>query len=603
VPITDKGVTESVTAKKALRPYFSLDKRELSCNFDIRNLSWSIGMGHRKIYQIFILALAVSLARVTSAQWEYGGKPIGLRSPSTSALAVAHIGEGNIVVAWDRIRGGDYDIYAQCLDSAGYELWGEGGMIVYEDEGIRQDYPAVLPDGEGGIFIVWSDWRHTPEEGIALYGQRLDGLGNHLWEPDGMRLTADTMSHEYATLYDDGHGGFVAVYRSRYDWDVNVGAQRVDGDGRILWDSAGIALTSADHDQSVPKTCMATDSTFITCWRDSRDMPNFRYDIYMQKFDLAGSIIWEPDGLPAVHWPHDQGYLYDGHDIVADGQGGAVVVWVDERTLYNSVLFADRFSPSGQSLWQENGMQLGSNLLYGAGSCQAFRIGDNFMFRWGGAGNGFRVSYLDANGGSIWDEPVTIDTSYVYRMFMEPEGIFKYLTAYIGEPFTYGAGMKVDTTGYRFWPDYPLIGRDILSESEHTATDGFGGMIMVWKASGSGYIKIAKIYEDGHVGGDSSTAVFEVAENKPEGIALFQNYPNPFNSTTTIRYRLEEKENIIIEIFDLLGRKILHDELADQIAGYHNYHLKMDRFPSGVYFVKLSADKGWSSAININLLK
>jgi hypothetical protein len=271
--------------------------------------------------------------------------------------------------------------------------------------------------------------------------------------------------------------------------------------------------------------------------------------------------------------------------------------------LYNSVLFADRFSSSGQSLWQENGMQLGSNLLYEALECQAFKLDDNFMFRWGGPGNGFRVSYLDVDGDFIWSEPVTIDTSYVYRMFMEPEGIFKFNTAYIGQPFTYGAGMMVDTTGYRYWPDYPFIGRDILSESQRLATDGFGGMIMVWKASGSGYIKIAKIYEDGHVGGDSSTAVFEDTENEPEGIALYQNYPNPFNNITTIRYRLQEEGDIVIEIFDLLGRRILYDELAGQAVGFHNHRLNMDRFPSGVYFVRMSTVKRRSSAINIILLK
>lgn len=551
-------------------------------------------------YCISLIVISAFTISPALAQWEYGGKVIGLRSPSTSALAVAHRGDGNIVVAWDRIRGGDYDIYAQCIDSAGYEMWGEGGMVVYEDDGIRQDFPAVLPDGEGGVFVVWSDWRHTPEDGIALYGQRLDSLGNFLWDFDGVRLTADTVNHEFPQLYDDGHGGFIAVYRSTNS-SPNIGAQRGNANGRILWDSSGIVITAAPDAQIFPKTCRATDTTFITCWKDWRDSPDLGSDIYLQSFDLEGNILWDPDGIPAVQWPNNQGYYYDtGHDIVCDGYGGAVVVWVDQRTLYNWVLFADRFSSSGQSLWQANGMQLGSNLLYYSQECQAFRIGSNFMFRWSGD---FMVSYVSLSGDFIWDEPVVLDSNHVYSMFMEPEGVFKFLTAYIGEPFSYGAGAKVDTTGFRFWPDYPMIGADIRSESERVLTDGYDGMIMVWKASSSMDIKIAKIYADGHVGGDTLTSVFEDDIQLPAGIILFQNYPNPFNSSTTIRYRLGKKSDAIIEVFDLLGRKILHNDLSDLNAGDHNYKVNMDAFPSGIYFVRLATGAVLSGSIKMVLAK
>ncbi len=554
-------------------------------------------------YCIFLIAISAFSISPALAQWEYGGKVIGLRSTSTSGLAVAHIGDGNIVVAWDRIRGGDYDIYAQCIDSAGYEMWGEGGMVVYEDDGVRQDFPALLPDGEGGVFVVWSDWRHTSQDGIALYGQRLDSFGNYLWDPEGVRLTADTMSHEYADLQDDGHDGFVAVYRSRYGWGmIDVGAQRVDSQGSVLWGLPGIALTQAYFHQSYPKTCRATDSTFITCWRDYRfHNTDFEDDIYMQRFDLEGNVLWDPDGIPAVLWPEHQGYLDVGHDIVADGHGGAVVVWVDGRTLYNSVLFADRFSSSGQSLWQLNGLQLGSNLLYEALECQAFKVGSNFMFRWGRGE--FMVSYLSLDGHFIWNEPVVLDTSHVYTMFMEPDGVFKFKTAYVGEPFSYGAGAKVDTTGFRFWPDYPFIGRDIISESDRILTDGYDGMITVWKASGSMDIKIAKIYADGHVGGDSNTAVFEDDLEEPDIISLFQNYPNPFNRSTTIRYRLAEKSDVMVEIFDLLGRKILDLALGDQPAEDCTYRLNMEAYPSGIYFLRISTDAGSSKKTRMLLLK
>ena len=263
------------------------------------------------------IILVIILIRPAVAQWEYGGKFIGYYSPYTDAIAVATVGGGATVVVWDRLRGGDYDIYAQYIDSSGYALWGEGGMVVYEDDGIKQSYPAVLADGQGGAFIVWSDWRHTWDEGVELYGQMLDSNGDKLWDPAGRKLTADSMSHTYPSLLSDNHGGFVAVYDKSY-FRADIGAQRIDGDGNILWDSTGITLTAAEDDQIYPKICKASDSTFITCWKDWRNSVEFGSDIYMQSFDLGGNILWDPDGIPAVHWPFHQGYLDQGHDIVAD---------------------------------------------------------------------------------------------------------------------------------------------------------------------------------------------------------------------------------------------------------------------------------------------
>jgi len=85
--------------------------------------------------------------------------------------------------------------------------------------------------------------------------------------------------------------------------------------------------------------------------------------------------------------------------------------------------------------------------------------------------------------------------------------------------------------------------------------------------------------------------------NLPEQFALYQNYPNPFNPTTTIRFDLPEASRIKLEIYDLLGRKVV--TLADQpeVAGRHsiNWHTKAS-LASGVYFCRLEARSINSSA-------
>lgn len=88
--------------------------------------------------------------------------------------------------------------------------------------------------------------------------------------------------------------------------------------------------------------------------------------------------------------------------------------------------------------------------------------------------------------------------------------------------------------------------------------------------------------------GNFPTDVAEDDEiNNPTGFSLEQNYPNPFNPTTTIAYRLPEKSNIRLEIFDITGKSV--DLLFEglQQAGSHRIVWDAAKRPAGMYLVKM----------------
>ncbi len=72
---------------------------------------------------------------------------------------------------------------------------------------------------------------------------------------------------------------------------------------------------------------------------------------------------------------------------------------------------------------------------------------------------------------------------------------------------------------------------------------------------------------------------------------LLQNYPNPFNPTTVIQYELPEPNQVKLELFDVLGRKVATLVEARQDAGVHRYALQAGSLSlsSGVYFYRLTA--------------
>jgi hypothetical protein len=70
---------------------------------------------------------------------------------------------------------------------------------------------------------------------------------------------------------------------------------------------------------------------------------------------------------------------------------------------------------------------------------------------------------------------------------------------------------------------------------------------------------------------------------------LSANYPNPFNSSTTIEYGLPVRGHVMVEIYDLLGRRV--DTLVDseQEAGRYQVTWDAANRSSGVYFYRIRA--------------
>lgn len=113
-----------------------------------------------------------------------------------------------------------------------------------------------------------------------------------------------------------------------------------------------------------------------------------------------------------------------------------------------------------------------------------------------------------------------------------------------------------------------------------------GGSIMLKILNSHGYYLSTYWFEIAFISGVSEKPAI------PERFQLYQSYPNPFNSTTTICYDLPEDSRICLEIFNILGQKVITLARDFQKAG--SYRLTWngtDRWgnplPSGVYIIQL----------------
>ncbi len=81
-------------------------------------------------------------------------------------------------------------------------------------------------------------------------------------------------------------------------------------------------------------------------------------------------------------------------------------------------------------------------------------------------------------------------------------------------------------------------------------------------------------------------------ETEPDDLAyeisLNQNYPNPFNPSTTISYSLTDNSNVLLEVYDLMGRKVATLVNGRQTAGEQSISFDASNLASGVYMYRLN---------------
>ena len=85
----------------------------------------------------------------------------------------------------------------------------------------------------------------------------------------------------------------------------------------------------------------------------------------------------------------------------------------------------------------------------------------------------------------------------------------------------------------------------------------------------------------------------ELQENLfvPKNFILLPNYPNPFNPSTKIRYSIPKRSNVVIKVYDILGKEVITLVNEEKPAGTYESTWDAANLPSGVYFYQLKAGK------------
>jgi len=88
----------------------------------------------------------------------------------------------------------------------------------------------------------------------------------------------------------------------------------------------------------------------------------------------------------------------------------------------------------------------------------------------------------------------------------------------------------------------------------------------------------------------------------PAQFKLYQNYPNPFNPITHIKYELPEASKVKIDIFNVLGQRVITLIDSHKKAGSHSVDFIGSQLASGLYFYRI-VTKEFSKVHKMILMK
>jgi hypothetical protein len=264
--------------------------------------------------------------------------------------AIVSDGAGGAIIAWEDLRTGTLDIYAQHVSAGGFVQWTIDGIAICAAEN-GQQAPTIASDGAGGAIITWSDGRSG--SGWDIYAQRVNAGGTLLWIGDGAPVCAVGEEQSVPTIASDGAGGAIITWiDGRGGLRFNIYAQRVDSGGLALWTTNGVPICESADAQVFPTIASDDSGGAIIVWQDLRHV--FFNDIYAQRIDAGGTVRWHENGVEICTAGGGQTHPF----IVPDDSGGAIMTWTDDREVTQTDIYAQRIDRGGTPRWHDNGVRI-----------------------------------------------------------------------------------------------------------------------------------------------------------------------------------------------------------------------------------------------------
>ncbi len=480
---------------------------------------------------------AQHISRNGTVQWPVDGMPVCAAADSQYLPHIISDGNEGTIISWIDRRNGAPEIYVQRISKPGNPIWTTNGVLTASNaaDGNIASQRTIIGDNAGGAVITWQD---ITEAKRGIYAQRIDSSGVLRWASDGAPLCSGIVNPSLPSVCSDGKGGAIITWCDiRLNDTSQVFAQRIDAGGSVRWKVNGVLISNPTNLNTFPSiTSDLAGGAIISWWHYTAAD---KIEIYAQRIDSTGTPQWTSGGIPVCATATNGSQLFSYP--VSDGNGGTIVLWWDTRNNFND-FYAQHLGSSGQRLWDATGIPVCS-LIPGA-TLPAITADGNAgaIITWSDVRNGDRdifAQQVSANSSIAWTANgvavcTAVDVQQIPSVIATSDG-----------------------SGIITWQDYRNNNWDIFAQI---------------------------------IRPDGTLRTNHLAETTKQ-FTLFQNYPNPFNPTTCISYSLENREQVRLRIFDILGKEVATLVNEEKPAGAYEVRFDAANLSSGIYFYTLQTSK------------
>jgi predicted lipoprotein with Yx(FWY)xxD motif len=382
----------------------------------------------------------------------------------------------------------------------------------------------MVMDGQGGAIVVFEQ-KNSATYDWELWAQRIDANGNIQWNFGGIPVTNVISEHLNERIQSDGQGGvYIAFQDFRNGMDYDVYVQHLGPNGEYLW-GTGILACNAPGSQTNPKIDPDPNGGLIVAWTDKRNMID--YDIYAQRIDFNGNILWGNEGKTVCSVPGNQSAIDLLSNSVVDG---VILTWKDERTGVDYDIYCNRLDWNGNQTWTMNGMPVCVN--------SGDQINPNIT------GDGYGGAAI------VWQDQTTGNFDIrMQRLYAE---------GYIQYPLS----------GY-------IVSNAIADQtSPKSASTDLGEGVFAWEDNRTG---LADIYCSKVLWGGPWVNVEEVNEH------LVQLYPNP--TSDLVYLSLNSDVRVHLSVFAMNGKK-----MVSEVFNQSKIEMHVADWPAGLYCIQLQTN-------------
>ncbi len=280
-------------------------------------------------------------------QWTLNGLIICNADSNQMLPEICNDGDGGAIITWKDYRNGNYDIYAQNINSQGLLLWDPNGTVICNAEN-TQENPKICCDDLGGAIITWEDNRNGTYSDI--YAQYVNSSGIQ-WGANGTVICNENYDQIDPQICSDGAGGAIIAWKDERIGGVlgDIYVQKINSSG-TQWVTNGTLICNAEEEQKDLQICRDESGGAIITWFDDRGADD---GIYAQKINSTGAVKWDINGTVICNAE----YLQSEPKLCSDGVGGAIITWQDKNRTGTAKddIYAQKVNSSGHTQWEING--------------------------------------------------------------------------------------------------------------------------------------------------------------------------------------------------------------------------------------------------------